>query len=119
MTGERTAVVNLMFADTPNGTSFASGHLGGMGSIKSAGEPRRATPPPYRGRGRPPTHGALVRPLARRRGAREFPATPADQSTSWEEEDRQIRAEQWRDLVLPDAPANAPSFSVIAIFDPK
>src|SRR5205823_5387563 len=28
---------------------------------------RRATPPPYRGRGRPPTRGALVRPLARRR----------------------------------------------------
>ena len=83
---------------------------------------RRATPPPYGGRGRPPIHGVLVRPLARRRGAREFPATPSDQSTSWEEEeeeDRQIRAEQWTDLVLPDAPANAPSFAVIAIFDPK
>jgi len=90
-----------------------------MGSIKSAGEPRRATPPPYRGRGRPPTHGALVRPLARRRGAREFPATPADQITSWEEEDRQIRAEQWTNLVLPDAATSAPTFSVIAIFDPK
>jgi len=61
---------------------------------------------------------SLVRPLARRRGSREFPATPADQITSWEE-DRQIRAEQWTDLVLPDALANAPSFSVIAIFDPK
>ena len=47
---------------------------------------RRATPPPYGGRGRPPTHGALVRPLARRRGSREFPVTPADQITSWEED---------------------------------
>ena len=79
---------------------------------------RRATPPPYRGRGRPPTHGALVRPLARRRGQRDFPATPADQTTSWEEEDRQIRAEQWTDLVLPTAPAAALRFSVTAIFDP-
>lgn len=80
---------------------------------------RRAAPPPYRGRGRPPSHGALVRPLARRRGQRAFPATPADRSTSWEEEGRPIRAEQWTDLVLPDAAANAPSFTVIAIFDPQ
>jgi hypothetical protein len=80
---------------------------------------RRAAPPPYRGRGRPPIHGALVRPLARRRGRQEFPATPADQITSWEQEDRAIRAEQWMDLVLPDAPAHAPSFAIMAIFDPK
>lgn len=80
---------------------------------------RRATPPPYQGRGRPPIHGELVRPLARRRGARQFPATPADQRTAWEQEERQIRAEQWTDLVLPDAPANAPRFSVTAIFDPQ
>jgi DDE superfamily endonuclease len=36
---------------------------------------RRATPPPYRGRGRPPTRGVLVRPLPRRsRGRRRAPA---------------------------------------------
>jgi hypothetical protein len=80
---------------------------------------RRATPPPYRGRGRPPIHGALVRPLARRRGARQFPATPADRTISWEEAGVTIRAEQWRDLVLPNAPAHAPSFAVIAVFDPR
>ena len=80
---------------------------------------RRATPPPYQGRGRPSTHGALVRPLARRRGERQFPATPADQVTTWTEDDREIRAEQWTDLVLPTADANAPTFSIIAIFDPK
>lgn len=80
---------------------------------------RRATPPPYRGRGRPPIHGELVRPLARRRGAREFPATPADRTISWEEAGVTIRVEQWDDLVLPDAPVNAPSFSVIAVFDPR
>jgi hypothetical protein len=39
MTGERKALVNLVFADMANGTSSASGHLGEMGSIKSAGEP--------------------------------------------------------------------------------
>lgn len=80
---------------------------------------QRATPPPYRGRGRPPIHGALVRPLARRRGVREFPATPADRTSTWEEGGVTLRAEQWDDLVLPDAPTNAPSFSVIAVFDPR
>ena len=80
---------------------------------------RRATPPPYQGRGRPPIHGALVRPLARRRGARQFPATPADRTSSWEEASVTIRAEQWTDLVLPDAPVHAPTFSVVAVFDPR
>lgn len=56
---------------------------------------------------------------ARRRSAREFPATPADHITSWEEAGVTIRAEQWTDLVLPDAPANAPTFSVFAIVDPR
>ncbi|MGI8912351.1 MAG: hypothetical protein ACR2JY_00940 [Chloroflexota bacterium] len=48
-----------------------------------------------------------------------IPATPADQITFWEEEDRQIRAEQGNGLVLPTADANASPFSVIAVFDPK
>lgn len=80
---------------------------------------RRAVPPPYQGRGRPPIHGELVRPLARRRGVRQFSATPADHTTAWEADGVTIRAEQWDDLVLPDAPAHAPSFSVIAVFDPR
>jgi hypothetical protein len=80
---------------------------------------RRAVPPPYQGRGRPPVHGERVRPLARRRGQQQFPATPADRSTAWEEEAQQLRAEQRTDLVLPTAPAHAPSFTVIAVFDPR
>src|SRR5215217_646782 len=39
---------------------------------------RRASPPPYRGRGRPATRGALVRPLPRRYRGRAIPATPPD-----------------------------------------
>src|SRR5439155_21652723 len=62
---------------------------------------RRAQPPAYRGRGRPPTRGALVRPLARRRGARLLAATPPDQVTTWHEGATIVRAELWHDLVLP------------------
>ena len=53
---------------------------------------RRATPPPYRGRGRPPTRGALVRPLARRRQEKLLAATPPDTVTCWEEDGRVL----WR-----------------------
>jgi len=103
----------------------------GVAELQAAGAPafvarlrknftaRRAAPPSYAGRGRPPIHGALVRPLARHRGARQFSATPADRIISWEEGGGTIRAEQWDDLVLPDAPTHAPSFAVVAVFDPR
>lgn len=83
---------------------------------------RRAEPPPYRGRGRPAKYGDLVRPLARRRGEREIPATPPDQVTSWAEHgsdgDRTLHAEQWTGLVLPDAAPGSPTFTIVAISDP-
>lgn len=83
---------------------------------------RRAEPPPYGGRGRPTTHGALVRPLARWRKGQEIPATRPDQVTTWTDHDRDgdrtLRAEQWTGLVLPDAAPGAPTFTVVAIYDP-
>jgi hypothetical protein len=84
---------------------------------------RRADPPPYPGRGRPATHGDLVRPLARRRKDREIAATPPDAVTSWTEHgsdgDQTLHAEQWTDLVLPDAAPGSPTFTIVAIFDPS
>jgi hypothetical protein len=83
---------------------------------------RRADPPPYPGRGRPATHGDLVRPLARRRKDREIPATPPDQVTTWTEHasdgDRTLHAQQWTGLVLPDAVPGSPTFTIVAIADP-
>jgi hypothetical protein len=80
---------------------------------------RRASPPPYRGRGKPPTRGELVRPLARRRSGRTYPATSPDEIVIWTEGRRTWRADVWRDLVLPDAPAGSPTFRVLAIQDPR
>lgn len=80
---------------------------------------RRATPPPYGGRGRPPTRGVLVRPLARRRQGKLLVATPPDAVATWEEDGRVLRAEQWTDLVLPDAAPGAPRFQVVAVHDPR
>jgi len=80
---------------------------------------RRATPPAYSGRGRPPTRGGVVRPLARERRGKALPATPPDAVVTWEEEGRRLRAEQWTDLVLPDAARDAPRFQVVAVHDPR
>jgi hypothetical protein len=80
---------------------------------------RRAIPPPYRGRGRPPTRGSVVRPLARRRRGKVLPATPPDAVVTWEEAGRVLRAEQWTDLVLSDAASDAPRFQVVAVHDPR
>jgi hypothetical protein len=80
---------------------------------------RRASPPPYQKRGRPPTRGELVRPLPRQRSGRSYPATSPDEIVCWTEGRRTVRAHVWRDLVVPDAPAGSPTFRVLAIHDPR
>jgi hypothetical protein len=74
---------------------------------------RRAEPPTYRGRGPRPKRGVLVRPLARRRGERTIPATPPDEVSTWSEQGRELRAERWLTLVLPDAAPGSPTFTVL------
>src|SRR5258708_2701312 len=80
---------------------------------------RRATPPAYRGRGRPPTRGTVVRPLPRTYHGRPLAATPPDAALSWEEEDVQLRAEAGRELVLPTPGPGAPRLTVVALYDPR
>jgi hypothetical protein len=81
---------------------------------------RRAVLPDYAGRGRPRTRGELIRPLARTHRDRVLPATAPDQVVTWQEGDAVIRAEQWADLVLPDAPgAGAPPFRSVVVHDPR
>jgi hypothetical protein len=80
---------------------------------------RRATPPAYAGRGRPPTRGALVRPLPRTYKGRTLPATTPDHTGTWEEDGVVLRAERWTDLVLPTAGADGPTVTVVALYDPR
>lgn len=79
---------------------------------------RQAAPPPYGGRGRPPTRGTVVRPLPRSYQGRSIAATPPDHAETWHEEGRVLRAETWTALLLPEAPADGPPLTVIAIHDP-
>jgi hypothetical protein len=80
---------------------------------------RQAAPPPYGGRGRPPTRGAVVRPLPRAYRGQPIPATPPDRRETWTEGGALLRADIWADLVLPEAEANAPTFAVVALYDPR
>ncbi len=80
---------------------------------------RRATPPQYCGVGRRPTRGTLVRPLPRTHKGRLIAATPADSTYTWSEDGVEVHAQVWEELVLPADKQEAPSFSVVAIHDPR
>jgi hypothetical protein len=80
---------------------------------------RRAQPPAYRGRGRPPTRGDVVRPLARTYKGRTLAATPPDRVETWREGAVVVCAAVWEDLVLTDAASGSPTFRVVAIHDPR
>ena len=82
---------------------------------------RRNVPAPYKGQGRRPQYGELVRPLPRKRKKKRIAATPPDRVETWTEKGMRFRAEFWYDLVLPDVKASpeAKTFHVVAIHDPR
>lgn len=82
---------------------------------------RRHVLPPYKGRGRKPIYGERVRPLSRHYKAKCHLATPPDETVSWQQDDRDFRAEIWRDLVLNNRPVadDNPTFTVFAIYDSR
>jgi hypothetical protein len=80
---------------------------------------RRATLPPYGGRGRPATHGEIVRPLARQYNGRTLPATAPDREEAWEEDGHTLRAHFWDHLIRADGPQDGPTFTCAVLFDPR
>jgi hypothetical protein len=80
---------------------------------------RRATPPAYAGRGRPPTRGELVRPLPRSYRGHRLCATPPDRSEHWLAHGRPLRADFWDNLVTPNPKGSAEwRFTCVVIYDP-
>jgi hypothetical protein len=82
---------------------------------------RRNVPAPRKRKGRPPTYGEWVRPLARTYKQHAIPATPPERVVTWEEAGCKLRAEVWFNLILPGvepAPHNR-TFQVAAIYDPR
>lgn len=72
-------------------------------------------------KGRKPKYGALVRPLARKHKDKTLAATTPDETYTWVESGRVLRAEIWRSLVLNKTipSENNKTFDVYAIYDPN
>lgn len=81
---------------------------------------RRNYPAPYKGRGRRPVYGPIVRPLARTYKGRTIPASPADFSQSFAYEGRTIKVKGWYDLILPGVvpAADNDTFDIYVFEDP-
>jgi hypothetical protein len=81
---------------------------------------RRNVLPLYKGHGRRPEYGELVRPLARTRKGKRLPATPPDRTETWTQNGIQFRAEFWDNLVVPHVKVHPdnPTFHVVAVYDP-
>jgi len=81
---------------------------------------RRNYPAPYKGRGRRPDYGPLVRPLARTYKGRSIPASPADVSQTFEYEGRTVKVKGWYDLILPGVVPGADNdtFDIYVFEDP-
>ena len=74
----------------------------------------------YKGRGRRPIYGQIVRPLARRRQGKQIPATAPECTTTFTYQERTIQVKGWYDLILPGVvpdPDNE-TFDVYVFVDP-
>lgn len=75
---------------------------------------------PEHTKGRKPEYGVLVRPLARKHKDKTLSASTPDESYTWVENGRELRAEIWRDLILNKTISckDNKTFDVYAIYDP-
>jgi hypothetical protein len=112
---------------TDRGFPLAQIHAAGITRYVSRGPTnftaRRATLPVYCGKGRRPIKGAVVRPLPRTYKKRTLAATPPDRRETWQggtpEAPCIVSAQFWDNLVLPNAPPGAPTFTTVVIHDPR
>jgi hypothetical protein len=75
--------------------------------------------PAYKGHGRPPEYGQVIRPLARKRAGKITEATPPQATARWKDGRYQLTAWLWSDLVLRSKRPGSKPFGVVAIFDPR
>lgn len=77
----------------------------------------------YKGKGRRPKHGPVVRPCARRFKGKELAATPADATETWQEVTktvvRTVEAQVWTNLTGRQSAKEAPHFRCVRICDPR
>ena len=81
---------------------------------------RRNQLPTYKGKGRRPKYGELVRPLPRKHKDKTIAASPPDQHTHFVHDGRKIDVQTWYNLVLPQTcvTGDAPTFAIYVFHDP-
>lgn len=79
---------------------------------------RRVALPAYGGKGRRPSRGVLVRPLARTRKGHTLAATPADRTETLLVAGRSVQADIWSGLCLPQTEAAPAAFQCVVVRDP-
>lgn len=80
---------------------------------------RRNVLPEYKGRGRPPQYGEIVRPLERTYKGKKRPATSPTKTERWKAGRHRVRAYLFEDLVLSDACPGSATFRIVVIVDPR
>ena len=82
---------------------------------------RRNRPLPYGGKGRRPVYGEKIRPLERSYKGKTIAASAPDRVETWTEAGVELRAEIWKELILPGIipGPQAKTFRVYAIYDPN
>jgi len=79
---------------------------------------RQNTLPEYRGKGRRPEFGKIVRPLARKREGKAIAASEPTSLLKWKHNGRTLRAHRFCGLVLKTDKPGGQSFDCVVIFDP-
>lgn len=84
------------------------------------GTVRRNYLPDYKGKGRPPKFGELIRPLARSYKGKTIAASLPDAINSFEFENRTIEVHSWFNVVRSDQEAGQTvTFNIFVFFDPN
>ncbi len=75
--------------------------------------------PEYKGRGRPPEFGEIIRPLARTRKGKTIAASPPTKTERWNFQGRKLQAFRFGGLTLKTDKPGSASFDCVVIFDPR
>ena len=80
---------------------------------------RKNQVPRYKGKGRRPEFGEIVRPLARTYKQKTLAATPPDEIAEWTDGKHRLVAHLFEDLVLTEAKPGSACFRCVVISDPR
>ena len=97
---------------------LAAGVPGWVSRVPRNFTARRSALPEYRGKGRRPCHGVLVRPQARTRKGHTLAATPPDRTETMLFAGRSFQADIWSGLCLPQSETASAAFQCTVFRDP-